>query len=139
VFEQQLWDLAFRLNKCFSAKCRCKKIDAGVYEPLPVAAIQRDATTTRVLVYEYPFVHEQLYAWGAARARLVVRHIVSPRATGALRRPVQCISPSLCVQPWFCGGRVVDYCRLTHCMHENIILTSTVECTRVQCRLQPTT
>lgn len=60
---------------------RCKKIDSGVYEDLPVAAIQHDADYTHVPVYEYPFLHEKLYAWGAARTRVVTRSAVA-RATG---------------------------------------------------------
>jgi hypothetical protein len=48
-----------------------------------VAAIQSDAIQTRVPVYEYPFVHEQLYCWVAARARSAYRRIV-PGATGEL-------------------------------------------------------
>lgn len=40
-----------------------------MYRPLPVDAIVREARTTRVPVYEHPFVHEELWAFAAARAR----------------------------------------------------------------------
>jgi hypothetical protein len=64
---------------------RCKKIDAGIYEPLPVAAIERDAANTRVPVYDYPFLHEQLYEWGAARTRAAARRVAS-RVTGKFKK-----------------------------------------------------
>lgn len=68
---------------------RCKKIDAGVHEPLPVAAIQSDAANTHVPVYEYPFLHEQLYAWGAARAQVATHRVIS-RVPGAMLHACCC-------------------------------------------------
>ena len=52
-------------------------------EALPVEAIQRDVASTVVPVYDFPFVHQQLYAWGAARARMLVSSVVA-RTTGAV-------------------------------------------------------
>ena len=59
-------------------------MDAGVHEALPVKAILRDAANMHVPVYDFPFVHEQLYAWGAARSRIAI-HIAVSRATGEWR------------------------------------------------------
>lgn len=40
-----------------------------MHRPLPVDAIVQDARTVSVPVYAYPFVHEELWAFAAARAR----------------------------------------------------------------------
>ena len=61
--------------------CRCKKIEAGQHEPLPVEAIERDAMSTHVPAYDYPFVHQQVYACVMARARAATGNVIS-RTTG---------------------------------------------------------
>lgn len=54
---------------------RCKKIDAGQYEPLPVEDIVQDTMNTYVPAYDYPFVHQQLYQCVVSRARAAAGRI----------------------------------------------------------------